>query len=329
MGENAHNFQDLTGMRFGKLTVLRLAKERSDKKTRWECKCDCGNTIEVLAYSLKTTTRSCGCDRIEDLTGKRFGMLTVLKLDDKRTSSRGEKWICKCDCGKIKSINRSSLIRGATTSCGCKRLVDLTGQRFGRLIVLSRESGSKWKCLCDCGNEIIASGSNLKSGNTTSCGCYAKECIGKVNLIHGGSNSSLFSVWADMRSRCTNNNRKCYKYYGGRGIKVCTEWEDFENFRKWSLENGYEPGLSIDRIDVNGDYCPDNCRWATKEIQANNTRVNVYLTISGETLTAAQWSKKYGLCESTVCWRHRHGWSDEECVFGRKRKSSNNEHDPQ
>lgn len=318
MPRTAHNFQDLTGMRFGKLEVLRLADARPDKRTRWVCKCDCGNIIEVRAYSLKSGVSDCGCGKIEDLTGRRFGMLTVLSLDTKRTKSRETKWICRCDCGEIRSVTRSALVNGITKSCGCRSKSDITGKRFGRLFVLRREPGSKWLCHCDCGNDVIVSGCNLKSGNTSSCGCYAKEHTKKVVSTHGLSSSPLFSVWTDMKGRCQNSHRKCFQYYGARGIKVCDEWSTFKPFYEWAMKNGYKPGLSIDRIDVNGDYCPDNCRWATKELQANNTRSNLYLTIDGETHTAAQWSRKYGVCASTISYRYKKGWTDRECVFGKQ-----------
>lgn len=179
------------------------------------------------------------------------------------------------------------------------KLKDLTGQRFGRLVVMERAesyiqpSGQKktqWRCKCDCGNEIITVGYNLTRGLTTSCGCVRTERLIKMNKTHGKSNHILFSKWEHMKDRCCNPNDKRYKNYGGRGIKICDEWlNSFESFYKWSIENGYEDGLTIDRINVNGNYEPNNCRWTTWNIQCNNRTNNVYIEYNGETKTLKQW----------------------------------------
>ena len=164
------------------------------------------------------------------------------------------------------------------------RVVDLKGQRFGRLTVIGRapRKGNTeqacWECLCDCGNTITTLGYCLRSGGTTSCGCYHKEVSGKVFRTHGLRNTKLYNVWCSMKERCHTPSNTSYKNYGARGIKVCDEWLKFEPFYEWAISNGYSEGLSIDRIDVNGNYCPENCRWSTKEVQANNTRANHYVT---------------------------------------------------
>ena len=146
--------------------------------------------------------------------------------------------------------------------------LDLVGQKFHMLTVLKfydvQNGMSRWLCRCDCGNEVIVYGRHLKSGNTMSCGCYHKEHNHEFGYKHGGSNTRLYNIWCDMKSRCSNPNERAYKWYGGKGISVCDEWKsDFAQFKNWALNNGYNDSLTIDRVDSNKNYCPDNCRWIT------------------------------------------------------------------
>ena len=175
---------------------------------------------------------------------------------------------------------------------------DLTGQRFGSLLVVERRgSDSKgqalWLCRCDCGTEKIIRGHDLKGG-VKSCGCSRIKSTGLYK--HGLSNTKLHGIWRGIKDRCYNKNNKNYSTYGARGIKMCDEWlNDFVKFYEWANQNGYKEGLTIDRIDRNGDYCPDNCRWATWTQQANNTSKNIHVTINGETKTVPEWSRALGL----------------------------------
>ena len=194
------------------------------------------------------------------------------------------------------------------------RFQDITGVRYNRLTAVEYKGDRKWLFRCDCGNEIILPSSRVKNGSTKSCGCLKKE-KNREMVRHGLYKHPAYQVWADMRQRCKNPNIRNYKNYGGRGIKVCDEWGDFENFCKWADESGYVPGcgLSIDRIDVNGDYCPENCRWVTRHVQDRNKRTNIMIAFRGETKCVQDWSCEFGLARNTLAQRIS-GKTDEEVM---------------
>ena len=199
------------------------------------------------------------------------------------------------------------------------KLIDLTGKRFGRLIVEGRAENAgrttRWNCVCDCGNKLAVRQPDLRGGKTLSCGCLHKEQLSKRNTVHGLSDTRLCYIWRSMKDRCGNKNNKAFKNYGGRGIKVCKEWDtDFKTFYDWSMKNGYEDNLSIDRIDVNGNYEPQNCRWTNRKTQANNTRSNHFIEYKGKTQTISQWSDELGINQHTLLQRLRRGWTIERTI---------------
>ena len=190
---------------------------------------------------------------------------------------------------------------------------DLTGRRFGHLIAEKMNNrsnnGNMWLCKCDCGNETLVLSTNLLKGHSKSCGCLRVDTIVKQNRTHGMAKTRLYNTWSNMKTRCANEGRSMYYTYGGRGIKVCEEWNDsFESFYKWAMENGYKDSLSIDRIDNDGDYSPENCRWSTSQQQARNKQTTIRIMYRGQTKTLKEWCDKYNLNYHTAYRRLRKGW---------------------
>jgi len=197
---------------------------------------------------------------------------------------------------------------------GLTTLQDLTGKRFNRLVAISR-AGHKcgrtaWLCKCDCGNEVITTTHSLNSKGTQSCGCYNRD-NGRKKRIHGKTKDPIYRIWSGMRGRCKNPTVMGYKNYGGRGIQVCERWDDFQNFFH-DMGPTYEKGLSIDRIDNNGNYEPSNCKWSDRFEQSNNRRNNRVYTIDGTTDTLAVLCRKIGIHHDIVRGRLRWGWEVEK-----------------
>lgn len=203
---------------------------------------------------------------IEEMTGRRYGMLRVLGASPDRILPSGKKesmCLCECDCGKIKAIRVAS----------------------------------------------------LKNGNTKSCGCYRNKCSSErmhARATHGLGGTKIYGVWKCMIDRCQNPNNKSYKNYGGKGVDVCSEWQDVNVFVEWALMSGYKDGLTLERVNNNQGYYPDNCIWADRYVQNNHTSRNHLLTYMGRTQTMAQWSRELGLSYSAIKTRiNRYGWPTE------------------
>ena len=191
-------------------------------------------------------------------------------------------------------------------------LIDLNGRRFGKLVVEKREGSTKfkkatWLCVCDCGNKKVVVGNSLLTGLTSSCGCFRKQNSSSINTTHGLSNHRLYRIFHGMHRRCEDPKIKYYYCYGGRGISVCEEWKNFEDFFKWANSSGYKPSLSIDRKDGDKDYSPDNCRWATNQEQALNHRNNVHVEINGQVKILSEWARFYGITDSAIRIRYKKG----------------------
>ena len=196
------------------------------------------------------------------------------------------------------------------------------GDRYGRWTVLDYDHkddrGSVyWLCECDCGNISVIRGSALRSGRSASCGCYRSDRMSERNSKHGMYGTPLYHSWQNMKSRCTNPNDIGYHRYGGRGIIICNEWLDFESFKIWAMDNGYMPGLTVDRIDNDGCYCPENCRWADIITQANNRSTNRLITYNGNTHTIAEWARLFDIDYYKLHARvSKNDYSDFENYYG-------------
>lgn len=188
------------------------------------------------------------------------------------------------------------------------------GDIVGRLTLLEKlrpegkDKHSRWLCRCSCGVETVVSHNNLARQR------QCKKCGAAINKTHGMSDTGLYEAWSHMKQRCLNPNDRNYHNYGGRGIAVCDEWMAFDPFKEWSLKNGYSPSLSLDRIDNDKGYYPENCRWADRKTQTNNRRNTIYITAYGKTLPCAEWARKTGIPTNTLRGRIMSGWTSEDAV---------------
>ena len=205
---------------------------------------------------------------------------------------------------------------------GSPRRKDLTGRQFGRLTVLywtetrALSRNAVWRCQCECGIKPVVAARSLVSGAATSCGCFRKERSAAANrkrlTTHGMAYTRTFRIWGLMLNRCRNERATQFKHYGGRGIKVCDAWREFAEFFK---DMGEAPdGLTLDRIDSNGNYEPSNCRWASKVQQMNNMRRTRIVTVDGRTMTMSEASREFGVGVGTIWSRLKLGWPDEKAV---------------
>jgi hypothetical protein len=201
--------------------------------------------------------------------------------------------------------------------------IDLTGLTFNRLTVLyktkqkNKDGKYLWQCRCECGNEKLVTPYQVRNGQIQSCGCLKLERISKLNNKGKMKDKypALYQCWQNVKKRCNNPKADNYKYYGGRGITYDSKWEKFEGFLEDMLD-GWEEGLTIERLDVNSNYCKDNCTWATKLEQAYNRRNARIIEINGEKKHLSEWSKEYGIAESTIWCRYDRGLRDEKLLYG-------------
>lgn len=237
----------------------------------------------------------------------KYNRWTILqKFKDPKT--KRTKAECVCDCGNKKIVDFYTILAGKSQSCGClqrertakAKRIDLTNKKFGKLLVRYRnKKNSKWVCECECGKIINVTTSNLTTGNSKSCGC----ALGENLTTHGRYLHPCYKHWGTMRQRCNNKNSSDYKNYGKRGIMICERWNNIENF---IVDMGNPPSKehTLDRIDVNGNYEPKNCRWANRKIQSNNRRNTI--KIDGIPLT--QWCENHNLPYEAMYQRYANGW---------------------
>jgi len=328
MAKRTKVYHDLLGKDIGTLHVSeRLDSGEIYHGTLWKCKCKCGNECIRSSFQLEHGVRSCGCIRpagarnlrSKDWTGVRNGRITVLyKNTDIPPNYGSYYWHCKCDCGKEFDTLSANILK--TMSCGCYRAerisetkrVDITGKRSGHLVAIKptgNHIGSflEWECRCDCGNVVYLPVTKISQGSQLTCG--KEDCpylhqirVNSATVWKTADEKKIVEKYHGMMNRCYNpNDVKSYKDYGGRGIYVCPEWKgNIKAFVDWALEHGYKPGLTIDRIDVNGPYSPENCRWVDMKAQANNKRTNHYLEVCGQVQTVKQWADQLPITESAL-----------------------------
>lgn len=200
------------------------------------------------------------------------------------------------------------------------RLNITPGDKYGRLTIIREvENINKYRdrffeCKCECGSIKTYRLSQLTRGHTKSCGCYRKEVLSKLYKTHGDSRTKLHMIWCTMLQRCNNVKSQRYKYYGARGIEVCQKWTKYVQFKNWAISHGYEEGLTLERKNNNGNYCPKNCTWIPRSEQPKNARSNILITYKGKTKIASQWAKELNIHGETLRRRIRNGMTGKEAI---------------
>lgn len=329
--EKKLNIEDYIGKTFNKRTVIKDLTEEYGRSYVL-VRCECGKEDVVrLTNLLKGIGTACGKCRkyikkpnnttrynIADYIGKKYGKRTIIKDAGKIKSKR--MVLCRCDCGKEDLVPFFDLIGGRCQMCPkCNRryynpralnMEEYIGKRYGNRVIIAdvgidKNGHHMVKCRCDCGNESIIDIQGLK--NNSRVKCY--QCSLKTRQTyktHGKSSNKLYKVWQGMRERCYYKKHKGYEFYGARGIQVCDEWNNsFESFYEWAIANGYKKGLTIDRINVDGNYEPDNCRWATPAEQSINRRMqnnntSGYIGIIRNSRDSKKWESSIGVNKKSV-----------------------------
>lgn len=259
--------------------------------------------------------------KAKNIAGQRFGSLTALEYV---RSSNGAIWSFACDCGKLTEQKSSVVIHGRVKSCGCSHeQAKLTSTipigyvfQSGLTVVRHPESGGKdtpWEFLCYCGAKFSALISNVRKGNTRSCGCRKRKVSADMCRTHGKSSTSEYCIWQNMVRRCHDENNPAYHNYGGRGVTVCERWHTFENF--FADMGVRPPGGTLDRTNNDLGYSPENCRWASRKEQARNQRTNRSIEINGVSKLVCEWAEISGVSASLLIARKfKFNWPDSDLL---------------
>jgi hypothetical protein len=268
----------------------------------------------------------------KDVTGQKFGRLTVVRFSHKDPKFGRSMWECLCECGNTTIVAIQGLSAGSTRSCGCltnearirkckARFQDQTGKKFGRLTAIqhlgSRNKKVWYLFRCECGTEKEISINHVKSGRTVSCGCVGRTNAARHCTTHNQSRNPLYFVWAGMMQRCYDTDFVDYHNYGGRGITVCEEWHRVENFVR-DMTPGYQKGLQLDRERNDEGYSKENCRWVTHKQNNRNKRDTVYLAVGGVTRPVIEWAELTSVPYSSILSRVKRGHTGHYALYGRK-----------
>lgn len=326
---------------FDKLTALTFSHRTVHGDIYWNMRCECGNELVVHTRRLFNGKKtSCGCDVVREYAheipiGTRFGKLVV--SERVKVPGKNLQYLCDCDCGNKALVLAIYLTTNQTKSCGCykgeyaRELSDkntkyniAVGDTFGRLTVeeiVVGKGNRKYSCCCSCGStkKVVVRGASLATGNTKSCGCLKSELASERRITHGKSNTNTFSIYRGMKNRCCNPRSKHYSNYGARGIVVSEEW--LNSYEVFLADMGERPGkaYSLDRIDNDGPYSKDNCRWATRAEQGINKRNTVYVIFQDQKVALNTLANEYNINRTTVSQRIKNGWSVEDAVLTKPR----------